>query len=542
MFENAFDWLVLLTRWLHITAAISWIGSSFFFNWLDLRLKAKDAEAKAKGVRELWMVHGGGFYHINKLPFGMTQVPAALHWVKWEAAWTWISGALLLLLVYYSGGGVVLIDSDIADLTFLQAAAVGIGTVLIASAIYDILWESPLARKPGLAHALTILLACGAAYWLCAKLSGRAAYIHTGAVLGTWMVANVWMRIIPGQAKSLAAVEAGEVVDPKWASNAKNRSVHNNYFTLPVIFIMLSNHFPATYGHDLNWLILILLGLAGASIRHFFNLRATAGNPWWPLVPGFVCLVIVVVMTGGPVGNGNQPDKAVNAAIEAPDAVTEIVPPIDPATAGTIAGTVHFDGPVKKRRTLRLPAECEHHVGEPVLEQSFVVNGGKLQNAFVWIAKGLEGYQFPVPSEEVEIDQKGCIYTPHFVGAQVGQKVTFINSDPVLHNVKSLSEKNRRFNRAMPKQGSRMTQMFDRPEIAVPVKCSLHPWMGAYIGVVPHPYHAVTDAQGNFRLENVPPGDYEIGVWHQATGERRRTVTVTNQGNLQMTFRLEREK
>ena len=542
MFENAFDWLVLLVRWLHITAAISWIGSSFFFNWLDLRLRSKDADDDAKGVRELWMVHGGGFYHFKKLPFGMTQVPEGLHWVKWEAAWTWISGALLLLLVYYSGGGVVLIDADIADLTFAQAAAIGLGTVLITSALYDMLWESNLARKPGLAHGLTILLACGAAYWLCAKLSGRAAYIHTGAMLGTWMVANVWLRIIPGQAKSLAAVGAGQPVDPKWASNAKNRSVHNNYFTLPVIFIMLSNHFPATYGHGLNWLILILLGLAGAGIRHFFNLRAKPGNAWWPLVPALICLLIVMAMTGVPAGGPGPGDATSGETPGIVGGVAEVTPPIDFETTGVVSGTVYFDGKVRARRTLRMPAECGHHGGAPVLEQGFVVNDGRLQNAFVWIAKGLEGYQFPVPQEEVEIDQKGCIYLPHLSGAQVGQKVTFINSDPVLHNVKSLSQANRRFNRAMPKQGARMTQVFRQPEIAVPVKCSLHPWMGAYIGVVPHPYFAVTDAQGGFRLENVPPGDYEIGVWHKETGEHRQTVTVVSKADVHLDVHTDREK
>jgi uncharacterized membrane protein len=241
--QEIFDWILLLSRWLHITVAVTWIGTSIFFMWLDRTLKGNPDSDTVGHVGELWMVHGGGFYHVEKLLMGPTKVPAHLHWFKWEAYWTWMSGAFLMTLIFYTGDGTFLLDSAVSNITYWQGVSLGVFSLIGSWFFYDFLWERSLTKNnPIIGHIFTILWLIAMTYILCHTLSGRAAYMHIGGMLGTWMTANVFMRIIPRQLKMVEASRRGEPVNLEWGKNAKNRSTHNTYFTLPVIFIMRSGN------------------------------------------------------------------------------------------------------------------------------------------------------------------------------------------------------------------------------------------------------------------------------------------------------------
>jgi uncharacterized membrane protein len=267
-------WLNLALRWLHVIAGFSWIGASFYFVWLDNNLAPPNPPRE--GVKgELWAVHGGGFYQSRKFLVAPPQMPEHLHWFKWEAYATWLSGFGLLCVLYYWEAPVYLIDTAKIDFTPLGAIAAGIGCILGGLGVYEILCRSPLAERPRLFAVLWYAILVGAAYGLTRIFSDRGAFIHVGAIIGTVMAANVLLTIIPNQRRIVAAMLAGRPIDPRLGATGKLRSVHNNYMTLPVIFIMISNHYPMVTGHSLNWLLLALLGLAGVSIRHFFNVRHT---------------------------------------------------------------------------------------------------------------------------------------------------------------------------------------------------------------------------------------------------------------------------
>jgi len=269
------EWLNLLGRWVHFITGIAWIGSSFYFIWLDNHLEApKEKADDDKGVGgELWSVHGGGFYHAQKYRVAPQVLPETLHWFKWEAYTTWITGMFLLALVYWYGAEVYLIDRTVADLS--AGTAVGIAIAIIAGGwiFYDLMCRSPLGRNPTVLTVVLFAMTAILAWGLCQLFSGRGAYIHFGAVLGTIMVANVLMVIIPGQRRMVAAFENNEEPDPDDGIRAKQRSVHNTYFTLPVLFVMTSNHYAMTYSHQYNWLILIAITLVGALIRVYFVAR-----------------------------------------------------------------------------------------------------------------------------------------------------------------------------------------------------------------------------------------------------------------------------
>ena len=265
-------WLNLAVRWLHLVAGIAWIGSSFYFVWLDNHLRPP-RHAKAGVQGELWSVHGGGFYHQQKYPVAPADMPEELHWFKWEAYWTWISGFFLLGIVYYLGADVYLIDTAKADLGRAGAIALGLAVLAGGWLAYDGLSRSPLGRQSLLFGALWFGALTALAFALQQIFSDRGAFVHVGAVIGTAMVGNVFFVIIPNQKKVVADLTAGRDPDPALGRQAKQRSVHNNYMTLPVLFIMISNHYPMTYGHSLGWLSLAGLALSGVLIRHFFNLR-----------------------------------------------------------------------------------------------------------------------------------------------------------------------------------------------------------------------------------------------------------------------------
>ena len=289
------DWLNLLVRWLHFVTGIAWIGSSLYFIWLDNHLETpRDASDVAKGVGgEVWSVHGGGFYHAQKYKTSPAPLPANLHWFKWEAYWTWMSGMFLLGLVYFVSAEIYLIDRSVADLSV--ATAIGSAIAIIAGGwvVYDLLCKSPLAKDSRVFAVILLLLSSVLAWGLCELFSGRAAYILFGATLGTIMVANVFFVIIPGQKQMLAAVERGEAPDPAPGLNAKLRSVHNTYFTLPVLFVMTSNHYAMTYNHDYNWAILIAISVAGALIRIYFVARHKGATSPLPVVLAVIVLVVL---------------------------------------------------------------------------------------------------------------------------------------------------------------------------------------------------------------------------------------------------------
>jgi uncharacterized membrane protein len=281
----------------HLVTGIAWIGSSFYFIWLDNHLVAPAlADDSDQGVGgELWSVHGGGFYHAQKYRVAPAVLPQTLHWFKWEAYSTWMSGMFLLALVYWYGADIYLIDRSVAELS--ATVAVGISMLCIAGGwiVYDLLCRSPLGRKES-ALAAVLFLLCGLLAWgLCQLYSGRGAYIHFGSVLGTIMVANVFFVIIPGQRQMVDAAAAGQSPDPSHGIRAKQRSVHNTYFTLPVLFVMTSNHFAMTYSHKYNWLILLAISLAGALIRVYFVLRHKGRANPLPIAAAALILASLVV-------------------------------------------------------------------------------------------------------------------------------------------------------------------------------------------------------------------------------------------------------
>lgn len=270
------DWMNLLVRWLHIITGIAWIGASFYFVWLDnsIRPPAPGSDLANKGVSgELWAVHGGGFYNPQKYLVAPAELPKELHWFKWEAYSTWLSGIALLVIVYYFNAQAMMVDKAVADLSSWQAIGIGIGSIVAGWVVYDALCRTKLGQNDLLFGATIFALLVASAWVLNQYLSGRAAYIHVGAMIGTMMVGNVLMLIIPGQRKMVNAMMAGQKPDPIHGLKAKQRSVHNNYFTLPVLFIMISNHYAMTYRHEHAWAVLGMIMAAGVLIRHFFNLR-----------------------------------------------------------------------------------------------------------------------------------------------------------------------------------------------------------------------------------------------------------------------------
>ena len=281
------DWLVVFdgvefaVRWLHVITAIAWIGSSFYFVALDLGLRK--SPTLPNGVHgEEWQVHGGGFYHIQKYNVAPEHLPEHLVWFKWEAYWTWISGAALLVLVYYFGAEMYLVDRAVLDVPIWAAIVISIVSIALGWVIYDRLCKSPVGRND-LRLMLVLFVVLVVMAWLYTQLfTGRAALLHLGAFTATIMSANVAMIIIPNQKKVVAALKAGEAPDPEYGRVAKQRSTHNNYLTLPVLFLMLSIHYPLVFATPFNWLIASLVFLMGVTIRHYFNsYSAGKGHVWW---------------------------------------------------------------------------------------------------------------------------------------------------------------------------------------------------------------------------------------------------------------------
>lgn len=298
------EWLNLLVRWIHVIAAIMWIGDSFLFMWLDSVLSAPSRPREGEVAGEMWMAHSGGFYEVVKRRFlAPDAIPAQLFFFKWQAFTTWITGFLLMVVVYYIGGGTYLVDPAMSKLG--HGAAVGISLAILFGAfwVYDRLWMS-LEKQPKVATAISLALLGGLAWGCTAIFAGRAAYLQFGATLGSLMVTNVAQRIIPAQNAMMAATRAGTPVDPSFGLRAKQRSIHNHYLTLPVLFTMLSNHFPSTYGHAWNAVVLMLIVFFGMALKYVMNYRTRSNR--WVVVGGAAALIAAVTLTVRPSAPGAQ--------------------------------------------------------------------------------------------------------------------------------------------------------------------------------------------------------------------------------------------
>ncbi|MBG7620839.1 urate hydroxylase PuuD [Herbaspirillum sp. AP02] len=349
------DWLNLLLRWLHVITAIAWIGSSFYFVWLDNSLVApSDPELKEKGVGgELWAVHGGGFYNPQKYLLAPKALPEHLHWFYWESYSTWLSGFALFSLLYLFNANVFLVDRNVFDMSASMAGGTAIAFLLFNWLIYDAIC-STIGDRPGadrLVNLLVGLQVIVSVWAACHLFSGRAAFLISGASLATIMSANVLMWIIPGQRKMVASMRAGQAPDPIHGKRGKQRSVHNTYFTLPVLFAMLSNHYSMTYSAPHNWLVLLFIMAAGALIRQFFVLRHKGVTNWW--YPGVAVVLLLAVILW------MSPAMQATPAAPAPAAAT-------PAESGSAAAAPSAVGFAQVQQVIQ--ARCiQCHAAKPTL-------------------------------------------------------------------------------------------------------------------------------------------------------------------------------
>jgi uncharacterized membrane protein len=333
------DWANLLLRWVHVITAIAWIGSSFYFVFLDSSLTPpEDEDLKKQGVSgELWAVHGGGFYHPVKFAVSPPKLPAHLHWFYWESYSTWLTGFSLFTVSYLWNAGTYLIDKSVMNWHPHAAIAVAIGFLVVFWLAYDLICRVFGQRKNGdaIVGLGVAVLVCIASWLACHWFAGRAAFLLVGAMMATTMTANVAHWIIPGQRKMVASIKAGQPVDPIHGWRGKQRSVHNTYFTLPVLFAMLSNHYSFTYSHPQNWLVLIVMMFAGAAIRQFFVLRhgfklGRNGHPWPYALAGVVAIVgaLVWLKPAPPVQGATNSGAAgaINTGGEAPFGYKELQP------------------------------------------------------------------------------------------------------------------------------------------------------------------------------------------------------------------------
>lgn len=349
-------WLSLLVRWSHFIAGVAWIGASFYFNWLENHLHRQNQPEDTAG--DLWAVHGGGFYYLKKFAVAPGALPPNLHWFKWEAYTTWLSGMALLIIVFYWNAQAYMLDPQVSGINPATAIAIGVVSLLSSWIVYDLLCCSRLSRHDGLLAgfilAWFVLLAWALSFWL----SGRAAYIHVGAAIGTIMVANVFRVIIPAQKDLVSSVTENRTPDTSKGRRALQRSRHNNYLTLPVLFIMISSHYPATYNHPQNWLILLLFSLAAVAIRHYFNIRHLPGFRAWPLLPALLLLAGLVFITApkpAAVGQAGDLTGTVQTG--------EIYVIAEQRCAGCHAGVPSFEGFTSAPLGIELdsPSKLEQH-------------------------------------------------------------------------------------------------------------------------------------------------------------------------------------
>ncbi|EGA64857.1 urate hydroxylase PuuD [Vibrio brasiliensis] len=330
------EWLNLAIRWVHMIVGIAWIGASFYFVWLENNLNRVNPKTGLSG--DLWAIHGGGIYHLEKYKLAPPEMPEHLHWFKWEAYFTWITGVLLLGVVYYLNAEIYLIAPG-SGMEPTTAIAIGIGALIAGWFVYDLLCESPLGKTPVLLGLVLFILLVGAAYGLAQVFSGRGAYIHVGAIIGTIMVGNVFRVIMPAQRNLVSAIEENREPDPALPAKGLLRSRHNNYLTLPVLFIMISNHFPSTYGSEYNWAILAGLAIFSILVRHYFNTRHGSQKFAWTVPVAALGMITLAFVTSP---NMNKPAAPV---VKAPVATESAATPAsgEVAQADSSSDLVSFD-------------------------------------------------------------------------------------------------------------------------------------------------------------------------------------------------------
>lgn len=293
MEAHLMEWLNLSVRWIHMIVGIAWIGASFYFVWLENNLNRVNPRDGLSG--DLWAIHGGGIYHLEKYKLAPPTMPENLHWFKWEAYFTWLSGVALLCVVFYTNPTLYLLAPG-SSLSGPEGVALGLGSLFVGWFVYSFLCDSALGKRPALLGLILFVLVIAAAYGFSKVFSGRGAYLHVGAIIGTIMVGNVFRIIMPAQRALVAAIAENRTPDPSLPAKGLLRSRHNNYFTLPVLFIMISNHFPSTYGSSYNWLILAGIGVLAVLVRHYFNTRHNSHKFAWTLpvaALGMICLAYV---------------------------------------------------------------------------------------------------------------------------------------------------------------------------------------------------------------------------------------------------------
>ena len=310
--SHLMEWLNIIIRVMHFTFGIAWIGASFYFVFLENALNRTE-NVRDELAGNLWAVHGGGFYYLEKYKVAPKTIPKHLHWFKYEAYFTWLSGFGLLFIVYYFNASALLVDKNVLDISSLTAISIGIGSFIVAWIIYDLLCKSPLIRKPFLFATLGFALLVGFAYFYTQVFSSRAAYIHFGAMIGSIMVANVFFVIIPSQKAMVKAAKENKPLDPQLGKNALARSLHNNYFTLPVLFVMVSNHFPSTFGYKYPWLILAVISLGAAGVKHYLNLREKKQQSVW-VMPVSVIILLAACFVSAPAANPDACKSSVSFA------------------------------------------------------------------------------------------------------------------------------------------------------------------------------------------------------------------------------------
>nr|WP_155585713.1 urate hydroxylase PuuD [Pseudomonas spelaei] len=307
------EWLNLSVRWVHMITGVAWIGASFYFVWLENNLNRVNPKDGLAG--DLWAIHGGGIYHLEKYKLAPPTMPDNLHWFKWEAYFTWMSGVALLCVVFYANPTLYLLAPG-SSLSGPEGVLLGIGSLFVGWFVYSFLCDSALGKRPALLGLILFVLLIAAAYGFSKVFSGRGAYLHVGAVIGTIMVGNVFRIIMPAQRALVAAIAENRTPDPALPAKGLLRSRHNNYFTLPVLFIMISNHFPSTYGSQYNWLILAGIAVAAVLVRHYFNTRHNSQKYAWTLPVGALAMICLAYVTG-PKPVATAPDVAkAPAAIE----------------------------------------------------------------------------------------------------------------------------------------------------------------------------------------------------------------------------------
>ncbi|MGE0282548.1 MAG: urate hydroxylase PuuD [Rhizobiaceae bacterium] len=313
-FAIFWDWAAFAVRWLHIITAMAWIGSSFYFVALDLGLK-KVPNLPVGAYGEEWQVHGGGFYHIQKYLVAPEAMPEHLVWFKWESYMTWISGFALLCLVYYGSADLLLVDPSLIDVSPTTAILISLASIGVGWVLYDLLCRSPLGNSPTALMLLLYAIVVASAWGYTQIFPGRAALLHLGAFTATIMTANVFFVIMPNQRVVVADLKAGRTPDPKYGKIAKLRSTHNNYLTLPVVFLMLSNHYPLAFGTEFNWIIASLVFLISVLVRHFFNTEhAGKGSPYWAWLLAAIIFVLIIWLSTVPKVLTGEPEVKVSAA------------------------------------------------------------------------------------------------------------------------------------------------------------------------------------------------------------------------------------